>query len=84
MIFQPAVEEIGGAKKIINEKPDLFNKASFLFGFHIWNQIETGKIEINNETVFVHTDKEGKKQLRNYNIKGLCQTFFGVKPNCRF
>lgn len=56
MIFQPAEEEIGGAKKIINEKPDLFNKASFLFGFHIWNQIETGKIAINNGTVFVSAD----------------------------
>ena len=55
-IFQPAEEEIGGAKAMIKEKPNVFNSASFMFGFHIWNQIETGKIAVNNGTVFVGAD----------------------------
>ncbi len=55
-IFQPAEEEIGGAKVMIKEKPNVFSSASFMFGFHIWNQIETGKVAINNGTVFVGAD----------------------------
>ena len=42
LVFQPAEEEIGGAKIMIDEKPDLFKNISFVFGFHIWNQFETG------------------------------------------
>ena len=56
LVFQPAEEEIGGAKIMINEKPDLFKDISFVFGFHIWNQIQTGKIAINPSGVFVSAD----------------------------
>jgi len=56
LVFQPAEEEIGGAKIMIKEKPDLFKDISFVFGFHIWNQIETGKIAINPAGVFVSAD----------------------------
>ncbi|MQG04261.1 MAG: amidohydrolase, partial [SAR202 cluster bacterium] len=34
LVFQPAEEEIGGAKIMIDEKPDLFKNISFVFVFH--------------------------------------------------
>lgn len=56
VIFQPAEEEIGGAKVMLKEKPELFEDITHMFGFHIWNQIETGKIAFNDSTVFVSAD----------------------------
>ncbi len=56
LVFQPAEEEIGGAKIMIKEKPDLFKDISFVFGFHIWNQIQTGRIAVNPSGVFVSAD----------------------------
>ena len=56
LVFQPAEEEIGGAKVMIDEKPDLFKNISFVFGFHIWNQFETGKLAVNPSGVFVSAD----------------------------
>ena len=56
LVFQPAEEEIGGAKIMIKEKPDLFKDISFVFGFHIWNQIQTGRVAVNPSGVFVSAD----------------------------
>lgn len=56
LVFQPAEEEIGGAKIMIKEKPDLFKGISFVFGFHIWNQIQTGRVAVNPSGVFVSAD----------------------------
>ena len=56
LVFQPAEEEIGGAKTMIKEKPDLFKDISFVFGFHIWNQIQTGRVAVNPSGVFVSAD----------------------------
>ena len=46
VIFQPAEEEVGGAKAMIEQRPDFFKDLTHVFGFHIWNQIELGKIEL--------------------------------------
>ena len=56
VIFQPAEEEIGGAKVMIEQKPEFFSDLTHVFGFHIWNQIELGKIAFNDSTVFVSAD----------------------------
>ena len=56
VIFQPAEEEVGGAKVMIEQKPEFFGDLTHVFGFHIWNQIELGKIAFNDSTVFVSAD----------------------------
>ena len=56
VIFQPAEEEVGGAKAMIEQRPDFFKDLTHVFGFHIWNQIELGKIAFNDNTVFVSAD----------------------------
>ena len=56
VIFQPAEEEVGGAKAMIEQKPDFFKDFTHVFGFHIWNQIDLGKIAFNDNTVFVSAD----------------------------
>ena len=56
VIFQPAEEEIGGAKVMIKQKPEFFSDLTHIFGFHIWNQIDLGKIAFNDSTVFVSAD----------------------------
>ena len=56
VIFQPAEEEVGGAKAMIEQRPDFFKDLTHVFGFHIWNQIELEKIAFNDNTVFVSAD----------------------------
>ena len=56
VIFQPAEEEVGGAKAMIEQRPEFFKDLTHIFGFHIWNQIELGKIAFNDNTVFVSAD----------------------------
>ena len=55
VIFQPAEEEIGGAKVMIEQRPEFFSDLTHIFGFHIWNQIDLGKIAFNDSTKFINS-----------------------------
>ncbi|WAM32275.1 M20 family metallopeptidase [Caldicellulosiruptor naganoensis] len=55
-IFQPAEEGPGGAKKVIEEgglkNPDVKK----MIGFHVWPNLDVGKIEISNSAIMASVD----------------------------
>lgn len=45
LIFQPAEEVAGGAKKMIEES-DFMDNVDSVFGIHLWSDIEIGKVSV--------------------------------------
>lgn len=45
LIFQPAEEIAGGAKKMIEES-DFMDSVDSVFGIHLWSDLETGKVSV--------------------------------------
>lgn len=45
LIFQPAEEVAGGAKKIIEES-NFMDEVDSIFGIHLWSDVEAGKVSV--------------------------------------
>ncbi|MEW8972700.1 MAG: M20 family metallopeptidase [Tissierellaceae bacterium] len=45
LIFQPAEEVAGGAKKIIEES-NFMDEVDSIFGIHLWSDVESGKVSV--------------------------------------
>lgn len=46
LIFQPAEEVAEGAKKMLEENPDLLKDVDAVFAEHVWSDVEVGKVDI--------------------------------------
>lgn len=56
IVFQPAEEGDGGAKKMIEEGILENPKVDRVFGIHVWSELETGKIGIKPGPIMASTD----------------------------
>ncbi|MHB1315591.1 MAG: M20 metallopeptidase family protein [Christensenellales bacterium] len=54
-LFQPAEESFGGAQRMIKEGALLSPKADEIYGFHIWPDIEKGKVATKSGAMMAHT-----------------------------
>lgn len=57
-IFQPAEEHLpnGGAKRMLMDRPELFDDLSAILGLHIWPNVESGKVVISRDIMMAAGD----------------------------
>lgn len=56
ILFQPAEDDIGGAKPMINEGVMIEPKVDKVFGLHVWSELPHGTIGIKEGPVMASTD----------------------------
>ena len=56
LLFQPAEDDIGGAKPMINEGVMVNPKVDKVFGLHVWSELPHGTIGIKEGPVMASTD----------------------------
>lgn len=55
-IFQPAEELLSGAQKMVDAEVMKLINAEAIFGLHVWNQLEVGKIALNSGAIMASID----------------------------
>lgn len=65
LIFQPAEEVAQGAKKILDENPDLLKDVDAVFAEHVWADVEVGKVDISSGP------KMGAADIFSIDVKGI-------------
>ena len=55
-IFQPAEELLSGAQKMVDAEVMKLINAEAIFGLHVWNQLDVGKIALNSGAIMASID----------------------------